>query len=176
MDIIYRELQEEDRKQAEDLIQELHSYHYKNGNERFNEHINGIGEVIDYMYKNDIVYVAEQDNKLIGLIDFSDDLNKEGSFMKAEHIITIHNLIITSSMRHTGIGTHLMNICKQYAKESADADISFRTALLNKSTENEAENHGVDIELGVYAFNQQAIDFYTKQGFEVCFIHMKHTG
>lgn len=156
MDIEYRKVMDIDRFQITELMQELHTFHvtYNDGTQNFREHIDNVNEVIDFLYKNDTIFVAvTKDGRIIGFIDFSIESNKEGNYELQETIVKIHNLIVHKEFRNTGIGSQLLEICKNYAKDSGN----------------------LKLELGAYAFNETAIKFYQKHGFKVCFVHLQCT-
>lgn len=150
MNIVYKEIPGSSRKEFVELLEELHEYHYSQRPDIFNQKIDNIDEVVDFMLKNYNIFVAALKNEdgsesLVGFIAF-DVINKPlDSFTQTRSRIVVHDLIVTQKMRSNGIGKYLLGLVKNYAN----------TNNINL------------IEIGVWGFNSIAMNFYGKQGFYI---------
>jgi len=66
--------------------------------------------------KTKYLYVAELDDKLVGLILFSENLIDDKLY-KQKKYINIDEIIVSSHYRNKGIGKNLIEIVKQHAKK-----------------------------------------------------------
>lgn len=98
-------------------------------------------EYFEYMINNEIVFVAQIEEKIVGYLTGS--ICKEVSYI-TETFAELDNMCIDDEYRRFGIGTLLMDEFKKYCKE--------------KNIQN--------IKVTASAKNSRAIQFYMKNGFE----------
>ena len=98
-------------------------------------------EYFEYMIKNEIVFVAEVEEKIVGYLAGS--ICEPISYI-TESFAELDNMCIDDEYRRFGIGTLLINEFKKYCKE--------------KNIQN--------IKVTASAKNSRAIQFYMKNGFE----------
>lgn len=101
------------------------------------------------MIKNEIVYVAEIKEKLVGYLAGS--ICEKISYIK-ETFAELDNMCIDDQYRRLGIGTLLINEFKKYCKE----------------------NNIQNIKVTASAKNSRAIQFYMKNGFEDYNVTLKY--
>ena len=98
-------------------------------------------EYFEYMIENEIVFVAEAEEKIVGYLAGS--ICEQISYI-TETFAELDNMCIDDQYRRLGIGTLLINEFKKYCKE--------------KNIQN--------IKVTASAKNSRAIQFYIKNGFE----------
>ena len=98
-------------------------------------------EYFEYMIENEIVFVAEVEEKIVGYLAGS--ICEQISYI-TETFAELDNMCIDDKYRRFGIGTLLINEFKKYCKE--------------KNIQN--------IKVTASAKNSRAIQFYIKNGFE----------
>ena len=98
-------------------------------------------EYFEYMIENEIVFVAEAEEKIVGYLAGS--ICEQISYI-TETFAELDNMCIDDQYRRFGIGTLLINEFKKYCKE--------------KNIQN--------IKVTASAKNSRAIQFYIKNGFE----------
>jgi len=91
------------------------------------------------------LFVAEIEQRLVGLIEFRVIAVADHSPVVARHFVAIDSLIVTDGYQRRGMGRRLMHAVEQWS-----ADHSIAT-----------------IELNVYAFNHPAIRLYEELGYHV---------
>lgn len=95
--------------------------------------------------------VAVSGTELIGLVHFHVVAIPDRPVMVSRTYMAVDTLIVGKNYRQRGVGQALMHRVHQWA-----------------------EAKGIhEIELNVYAFNQEAIDFYKKLGYETLYHRMK---
>lgn len=97
-------------------------------------------EYFEYMINNEIVYVAQYKEKIVGYLAGS--ICEQISYVK-ETFGEIDNMYVAEKYRRLGIGTKLINKFKEYCKE------------------NKLQN----IKVTASAGNSKAIQFYKRNGF-----------
>jgi len=106
-------------------------------------------EYFENMIKNNIVFVAEVEEKIVGYLAGS--ICEQTSYI-TETFAELDNMCIDDEYRRLGIGTLLMDEFKEYCKE------------------NKVQN----IKVTASAKNSRAIQFYMKNGFEDYNITLKY--
>jgi len=106
-------------------------------------------EYFENMIKNNIVFVAEVEEKIVGYLAGS--ICEQTSYI-TETFAELDNMCIDDEYRRFGIGTLLMDEFKEYCKE------------------NKVQN----IKVTASAKNSRAIQFYMKNGFEDYNITLKY--
>lgn len=106
-------------------------------------------EYFEDMIKNEIVFVAQIEEKIVGYLAGS--ICEEISYI-TESFVELDNMCIDDEYRRFGIGTLLMDEFKKYCKE--------------KNMQN--------IKVTASAKNSRAIQFYIKNGFEDYNITLKY--
>ena len=106
-------------------------------------------EYFEYMIENEIVFVAEAEEKIVGYLAGS--ICEQISYI-TETFAELDNMCIDDEYRRFGIGTLLINEFKKYCKE--------------KNIQN--------IKVTAFAKNSRAIQFYIKNGFEEYNVTLKH--
>lgn len=106
-------------------------------------------EYFEYMIKNEIVFVAEVEEKIVGYLAGS--ICERISYI-TETFAELDNMCINEQYRRFGIGTLLINEFKKYCKE--------------KNIQN--------MKVTASAKNSRAIQFYIKNGFEDYNVTLKY--
>lgn len=106
-------------------------------------------EYFENMIKNEIIFVAQDEDKIIGYLAGS--ICEQISYIK-ESFAELDNMCINDEYRRFGIGTLLINEFKKYCKE--------------KNIQN--------IKVTASAKNSRAIQFYMKNGFEDYNVTLKY--
>jgi len=106
-------------------------------------------EYFEYMIKNEIVFVAEVEKKIVGYL--AGIICEKTSYI-TETFAELENMCIDDKYRQLGIGTILIDEFKKYCKEEGIQNIKV-TAL---------------------AKNSRAIQFYMKNGFEDYNVTLKY--
>lgn len=89
------------------------------------------------------VLLAELNDRIIGLVHFSRNEQAQHPIKVARSYVSVSSLMVQEEYRHQGIGSALMREVHDWA-----------------------EKQGIhDIELHVYEFNKQALNFYEKFGY-----------
>jgi len=112
-----------------------------------------------YEYKKDIIegnngkiFIAEENNNIIGLCIINIREIKNHHMFHDMTNIEIENICIDEDYRKKGIGKILFEEVKKFAKEI----------------------NAKNIELSVWKFNQDAINFYEKMGMKIRIIRMEY--
>lgn len=100
---------------------------------------------------NSIIFVAEIENVIAGMIQVTIKNVKPGVFLKARKYALLENLIVKNEYRNYGIGKTLLNFSENYAKSQ----------------------NVQCIELNVYEANNNAVEFYKSQGYATKLRRMK---
>lgn len=100
---------------------------------------------------NSVIFVAEIENVIAGMIQVTIKNVRLGVFLKARKYALLENLIVKSDYRNQGIGKILLNAAESYAK--------FQDVQC--------------IELNVYEINNNAVEFYKSQGYAAKLRRMK---
>lgn len=90
------------------------------------------------------VFVAESDRKLLGLVQAAVKDAPPMSIFVPRCYVVVDNLVVKAGFRQQGIGQKLMDKVDHWAISKGASDV----------------------ELNVYEFNQEAIAFYQKLGYE----------
>jgi ribosomal protein S18 acetylase RimI-like enzyme len=91
------------------------------------------------------MFVAEQDGKLSGAIMLEVRSVPDIPIAQPRSYVMIDTLIVDEAVRGTGIGQSLMRVAHEWGKARGISEF----------------------ELGVFAFNERAIKFYEKLGYEI---------
>lgn len=146
MNVSIRRATKRDYKSISELLQILHVLHVKNRDDVYLENDNILTEN-QYMniLKNDnkMIYVAINQDIVIGYILSSMIKIDQSSVCKKDKILYIDEIIINNKYRRMGIGKRLIEYIKQKGN-----DIGCKTVQVN-----------------VWSFNNCAIEFYKKNGF-----------
>lgn len=144
-----RKIKKEDYEQVKALEIQVHKLHNKARSDVFKKDESG---VLNHEHFLDILnnpkycsFVCMHENKIVGELLAFIKTGTPAPFMKNRKILYIESLCVDASMRHKGVGTKLINHAKKLAKlQGCEA-----------------------IELNVWAFNNNAIEFYKAQGMSV---------
>jgi len=101
---------------------------------------------------NGKIFIAEEDNKIIGLCIFNIRVIKDHQMFFDMVNIEIENICVDEKYRKKGIGKKLLEKVKIYAKE----------------------NNIKNIELSVWEFNENALKFYKNMGMETRIRRMEY--
>lgn len=146
-DVIIRKANKEDFKQIHELVMQVHKIHVENRSDIYKDidplDINTFEEEI--LNANNIYLVAEYNKEIIGICfaEFKNVLNN--TIMKDRKIIHISDICVKKENQKKGIGKKLYN------------------EILNLAEELEIDS----IELMVWGFNDNAINFYKSIGMQV---------
>lgn len=146
-DIIIRKANKEDFKQIHELVMQVHKIHVENRNDIYKDidplDINTFEEEI--LNANNIYLVAEYNKEIIGICfaELKKVLNNK--IMKDRRIINISDICVKKEYQKKGIGKKLYN------------------EILNLAKELRIDS----IELMVWEFNNNAINFYKSIGMQV---------
>lgn len=142
--MLIREYQEKDKNDLKILIQELHNLHVKNRPDIYKT-IKEISEEFINQTLSDINLIVIEKEKVIGLLIASIKKTKENEIMYSYPFIYIEAVVIKEEYKNHKIGTKLYEELEKIAKKK-------------KITK---------IELNVWSFNNNAIEFYKTLGFKV---------
>lgn len=141
-----RKIRLDDYEQIKALEIQVHRQHQKARPDVFKKDESG---VLNYEYFLQILnskkyygFVCVQDGKIVGELFAFLKTGSPAPFMKNRKVMFVESIAVDSNFRRSGIGTKLMNHLKNFAKKQG-----FEA-----------------IELNVWAFNNQAIDFYKSLG------------
>ena len=142
-----RRIQKEDRKQIILLLEQVSRLHIERRPDIFNfftyEDFDKYAlEIISN--REEITFVAEQDNKILGIIVLKIKEVKNHINLKDSKTLWVDELCVNKENRGEGIGKQLINKAKEIAKE------------LNC----------IRLELNCWEMNKEAIAFYEKQGMQ----------
>lgn len=142
-----RKIEIKDYEAISDMTKQLHDIHVKNRPDIYRKAEKVFGEV-DFtdMVKTEkrLVYVAEVDDKVVGYISGGIKDPSKNPILMGHKTMYIDELYVESSCRKKSIGK-----------------------LLLERLENEGLKYGVErIDLTVWSFNKQALDFYKSCGME----------
>ena len=146
-DVIIRKANKEDFKQIHELVMQVHKIHVENRRYIYKDidplDISTFKEEI--LNSNNIYLVAENNKEIIGICfaELKNVLNNK--IIKDQKIIHISDICVKEEKQKKGIGKKLYNEILDLAKE-LDVD---------------------SIELMVWGFNNNAIDFYKSIGMKV---------
>jgi len=147
MDYLIREAKEQDYKGNLQLYDEIALLHARALPQIFikadmpfwnKEYISGIIES-----DNSVIFIAESDNTIIGLIEVEIRESPDIPIMVKRRYAYVDTIVVAETFRHTGIGKDLM---RQVEKWALEKDIS-------------------QIEFNVWDFNQNAMGFFNKLGY-----------
>lgn len=146
MDIIIREASSNDYKEIHKLVKEVHELHAKARPEDYKDCDNPLKKDNYISMLNDInikIFVAELDNsEIFGYTVLKKIEIKEHPIMIDKRILHMDDLCVSKKYRRKGVGKRLYNKAKEYCKE-----ICFDK-----------------LELNVWKFNEEAIEFYEALG------------
>ena len=148
-----RKVADRDYNNVKKLVLQVHKLHVENRPDIYLDN-----EPIPLEYFNKIVtndnlnmFVYEEDNKILGLLEMSIKNNNANSIAQERKIIFIEDIVVDKDNRKKGIGKKLYQYVLETAKkENVDA-----------------------IELNVWSFNEGAIKFYDSLGMTVKNIKME---
>lgn len=103
--------------------------------------------------EGNFLFIAELDNEPIGYIHCQIRENEDNPFTVAFRNLVVNEVSVNKNHRGEGIGQILMDKAEELAGQLEITEIS----------------------LGVHAFNEEAIRFYKRLGFEVASIRMRKT-
>lgn len=142
-----RKMELKDYDQAKNLVYQVHSLHFNN---RPDIYFDGNPLPIKFFEnslndENSLNYVYEEEDKVVGLIMISKKNNSSVPIIKSRSTYFIEDIVVDGKYRRKGIGKKLFFFIQDKArKENIDA-----------------------IELNVWAFNEEAINFYESLGMSV---------
>ena len=142
-----RKIQKEDRKQIIPLLEQVSRLHIKRRADIFKT--KKYQDIDKYALelisnKEKITFVAEQENKILGIIVLKIKEVKNHINLKDSKTLWVDELCVNKENRGEGIGKQLINKAKEIAKE------------LNC----------IRVELNCWEMNEEAIAFYEKQGMQ----------
>ena len=142
-----RKIQKEDRKQIIPLLEQVSRLHIKRRADIFKT--KKYQDIDKYALelisnKEKITFVAEQENKILGIIVLKIKEVKNHINLKDSKTLWVDELCVNKENRGEGIGKQLINKAKEIAKE------------LNC----------IRLELNCWEMNKEAIAFYEKQGMQ----------
>ena len=142
-----RKIQKEDRKQIIPLLEQVSRLHIKRRADIFKT--KKYQDIDKYALelisnKEKITFVAEQENKILGIIVLKIKEVKNHINLKDSKTLWVDELCVNKENRGEGIGKQLINKAKEIAKE------------LNC----------IRLELNCWKMNKEAIAFYEKQGMQ----------
>lgn len=148
-----RKLVENDYDEISKLVDQVHEIHLKARPDIYND-VSPLPytffiKVLDSNYN----FVYEEDGKILGLVMGEVQDSSNIPLIKKRRALFINDIVVDKEARGRGIGTKLYNQVKDIALSS-----------------------GLDaVELNVWAFNEDAIAFYTKLGLKYKNIRMEDT-
>ena len=139
-----RKAKQDDYKKLLKLIFQVHKLHYENRPDIYYS-LNPFS--VEYFNnllndKDSFIYVYEDQNNIKGLIIGYLKETKLSTILKPRKVYYIDNIVVDEKERKKGIGKNLYNYLKEEAKE----------------------NNINSIELNVWSFNKDAIEFYKSIG------------
>lgn len=147
-DFTCREAVERDYDQLCALEAELDSYHIQ-ALPAFFQYYPGKARERSFFFPEPgeaqaVTFVAEKDHGLLGFICLGTRVSAPIPLLVPRKYAVIDSLYVTPKARRMGIAHRLMDLAETWSKQ-----------------------HGCSsMELNVYAFNQNALEFYRKEGFE----------
>lgn len=145
--IIIRKAKKEDFSEIHNLVMQVHKIHFQQRSDIYKD-VNPLKqeEFIENLSKDSNIYlVAELENKVIGICFAQIKEISHNYIMKDRKILHIENICVDENIRKNGIGKKLYEKTRKIAKE------------MNIDS----------IELMVWGFNQNAIEFYKSLGMNV---------
>lgn len=140
-----RELTMDDYNDVYRLIHQVHEIHLENRPDIYNEgNPCPMGFYERILNQNDFIKCAYiEDDKIIGVL-LVEKQEKSLSILKQRSVYFIDDIVVDKNSRHKGIGKKLYKY------------------LLDKAKENNIDS----VELNVWAFNKDAIEFYKSLGMQ----------
>lgn len=154
MELIIRDAVESDYDFLRELFEEGDAFHRENVPYVFQKPI-GPARDTDYVQRLIVdetvgLFVADMDSRLVGLICIFLREAPAIPILVPRRYAYIDNLVVSHNYRHRGVGQALMAKAHQWT--------------ISKNVH--------EIELNVWEFNNQAIEFYEKLGYEVTSLRM----
>lgn len=146
-DIAIRKAKKEDFNKIHELIMQVHKLHVKERSDIYKD-IDPLSleEFTKNLSNNNNIYiVAEHQNKIVGICFSQIREISNNKIIKDRKTLHIENICVDENNRRIGIGKKLYNKIVQIAKE--------------KNIDN--------VELMVWGFNKNAIEFYKNSGMKV---------
>jgi ribosomal protein S18 acetylase RimI-like enzyme len=148
MDLVIREATPLDYENLCELFDEADKLHRDHLSERFQEP-NGpardkefiLGLLADQTVE---IFVVESDGKLLGLVQVEVKVSPPMSIFVPRCYVVVDTLVVKEGFRQQGLGQKLMDKVHHWAISKGASDV----------------------ELNIYEFNQEAIAFYRKLGYE----------
>ncbi len=99
---------------------------------------------LEELLKNDSIYVAKLNLKIVGYI-ILEVKEKDNGLTRKRRLMSIDTLCIDESFRRQGIGTKMLNFAKDLAKEKGCTDLYLAVNPNNKNAINMYEKFGMKI-------------------------------
>lgn len=148
MELIIREATPFDYESLCELFDEADKLHRDQLSERFQEPKGPARDkafILDLLADQTVeVFVVERDEKLLGLVQVAVKDSPPMSIFVPRCYAVVDTLVVKENFRQQGIGQKLMDKVHHWARSKGASDV----------------------ELNVYEFNQEAIVFYRKLGYE----------
>lgn len=151
-----RKVKVEDYERVKNLVKQVHNIHVE---KRPDMYTNAEPMPLDYFNQiisadNDkMMYVYEENDKIIGLAELSIKESNPIPIIKHRKTLIIEDIVVDSEYRKQGIGKEIYNY------------------ILSVATERNVD----DLELNVWAFNENAIKFYESLGMTVKNMKMEYS-
>jgi ribosomal protein S18 acetylase RimI-like enzyme len=97
--------------------------------------------------------VAVENARVVGFIQGAIETSPPHAALQDRHYFAIYDLVVQPDMRRHGVATRLLEACLAWVHEQGLTDV----------------------ELNVFAFNEEAIAFYARNGFRVQKLRMART-
>lgn len=138
-----RELVLDDYEEVVKLVYQVHELHLSNRPDIYNDaNPCPLGYFENIINSESIKYAYVEDNKIIGVVLGKKEVTNSIPILKPRIVYYIDDIVVDKNFRHKGIGKKLYNY------------------VLDKAKDDEVDS----IELTVWAFNRDAINFYKSLG------------
>ena len=152
---MFRLATEDDAKRIDILRKQTRNFHIKYKPGLFKEDNNSNNDYTKSLIHNEEsdILLYEDKGEIVAYIIIEKIIKPENAYRYEMKYLYIDDFGVDESCRHKGIGTKLFEYCKEYAKE----------------------NGFEDIKLNVWAFNENAFEFYKKLGFNIERYYLDYT-
>lgn len=133
-----------DFEKVYNLILQVHKLHVKNRKDIYKD-VDPLNKKIFEEELNNVCLVAEKDDEIVGVCMANEKDFQNSYLMKGRKILNISEICVDEEMQRQGIGTMLYNEVVNYAKC----------------------NNFDSVELMVWGFNKEAIEFYKNIGMDI---------
>lgn len=134
-----------DQKEINKLAKQVHKLHVNWNPDLFLDVEQVISnQRLDELLKNDSIYVAKIDKKIIGYIILKIK-EQDNGIMRKRKLMTIDTLCVDESFRGQGIGTNMLNFAKKLGKEKECTDLYLTVNPKNKNAINVYEKFGMKV-------------------------------